>query len=116
MFQTERLSALLNQVRMNEPALHIEPNEYLYLAAMSLWNVNDDDDYRLVDPGYKEEQCNEIFSYVDRWLGQDDITSFRTSNFLKRAVEQGLVMQAGSSLRNADGFYRLTQLDRKSVV
>ncbi|MDH0448697.1 MULTISPECIES: hypothetical protein [unclassified Shewanella] len=110
MFQTERLSALLNQVRMNEPALHIEPNEYLYLAAMSLWNVNDDDDYRLVDPGYKEEQCNEIFSYVDRWLGQDDITSFRTSNFLKRAVEQGLVMQAGSSLRNADGFYRLTQL------
>jgi chromosome condensin MukBEF complex kleisin-like MukF subunit len=83
----------------------------MYLAAMSRWDHANNEGYLVANAGYTEEACLEIFSYVDRWLDRNDGNAVaRGSNFLKRAIEQGLVMLAGASLSEVSGVYRLTQM------
>lgn len=104
------LRDLLSKIRLAQPTLALETHEFLYLAAMSLWD-QPDDDYLVIHIGFQEEVCNEIFSYVDSWLGREEgNANVRWSNFLKRSLDQGLLMQAGISLNERNGLYRLTQL------
>ena len=104
------LRDLLSKIRLAQPSLALETHEFLYLAAMSLWD-QPDDDYLVIHIGFQEEVCNEIFSYVDSWLGREEgNANVRWSNFLKRSLDQGLLMQAGISLNERNGLYRLTQL------
>ncbi|MDE3271527.1 hypothetical protein [Pseudoalteromonas sp. G4] len=105
------LTELLSRIRLAEPTLMLETNELMYLAAMSLWEQSQNDGYLVANTGYSEERCLEIFGYVDRWLDRfDGNAQVRGINFLKRSIDQGLVMLAGSSLSEASGLYRLTQL------
>jgi hypothetical protein len=113
---TSPLSCILLKISKYQPNLHLTPNEFSYLAAMAMWGMEElgvelNSDYYFVQSGYDETTCHSIIRYVDERINEDPNTSdVRVNNFLKRALEQGLLSLAGMSVADVGGTYRLTQL------
>lgn len=113
---TSPLSCILLKISKYQPNLHLTPNEFSYLAAMAMWGmeesgVESNSEHYFVQSGYDETTCHSIIRYVDERINEDPNTSdVRVNNFLKRALEQGLLSLAGMSVADVGGTYRLTQL------
>ncbi|GKW19896.1 hypothetical protein PEC302107_16250 [Pectobacterium araliae] len=113
---TSPLNRILLKISKYQPNLHLTTNEFSYLAAMAMWGmeeagVESDSEHHFVQSGYDETTCHNIIRYVDERINEDLNTSdVRVNNFLKRALEQGLLSLAGISVADFGGTYRLTQL------
>ncbi len=113
---TSPLNCILLNISKYQPNLHLTPNEFSYLAAMAMWGmeesgVESNSEHYFVQSGYDETTCHIIIRYVDERINEDPNTSdVRVNNFLKRALEQGLLSLAGMSVADVGGTYRLTQL------
>lgn len=108
------LNRILLQIISHQPGLHLTSNEFCYLAAMAMWDAGMDDgegsEYHFAS-GYDEETCRSIIRYVDERINEDpNASDVRVNNFLKRALDQGLLSLAGISIADVNGTYRLTQL------
>ncbi|EPS0032458.1 hypothetical protein ACVBCQ_004222 [Escherichia albertii] len=102
------LSHILFQISRRQPDLHLTTNEFSYLAAMAMWDTEvdgkQDSEYHFVQSGYDETTCHSIIRYVDERIHEDPNTSdVRVNNFLKRALEQGLLSLAGMSVADVGG-------------
>ncbi|VEC91878.1 Uncharacterised protein [Salmonella enterica subsp. enterica] len=101
---TSPLSCILLKISKYQPNLHLTPNEFSYLAAMAMWGmeesgVESNSEHYFVQSGYDETTCHSIIRYVDERINEDPNTSdVRVNNFLKRALEQGLLSLAGMSV------------------
>ncbi|MEQ2018777.1 hypothetical protein ABLB90_19950 [Photorhabdus bodei] len=108
------LSRILFQISSRQPTLHLTTNEFSYLAAMTTWDLvtdEQDSEYHFIQSGFDETTCHSIIRYVDERINEDlATTDVRVNNFLKRALDQGLLSLAGTSVADVGGTYRLTQL------
>ncbi|EKO3376042.1 hypothetical protein KW505_18150 [Vibrio fluvialis] len=105
------VNQLLSNLLIAGAHLEIDPDQYLYLAAIHAWDRDADDTMNLVQYNFDEETVRGIVRYVDRYAGREEgYTDSRVSNFLKWGVEQRLMTLAGTSLHNEEPQYRLTQL------
>ncbi|KYN84656.1 hypothetical protein ATY35_17865 [Vibrio cidicii] len=105
------LNQLLNNLLVSGARLDIDPDQYLYLAAMHAWEREIDDSLNLVQQSFDEETVQAIVRYVDAYAGRNEgHPESRVSNFLKWGVEQRIMTFAGTSIRDENPQYRLTQL------
>ncbi|MEF1339950.1 hypothetical protein REH81_24820 [Vibrio rotiferianus] len=105
------LNQLLNNLLVSGARLDIDPDQYLYLAAMHAWERDIDDSLNLVQQSFDEETVQAVVRYVDTYAGRNEgHTESRVSNFLKWGVEQRIMTFAGTSIRDDNPQYRLTQL------
>lgn len=108
------LARILFEIDRRKPSLNLTATEFSYLAAMATWDLEVDEqesEYHFVQSGFDEATCSNIIRYVDERINEDLSTSeVRVNNFLKRALEQGLLSLAGTSITDIGGIYRLTQL------
>ncbi|VEA16715.1 Uncharacterised protein [Salmonella enterica subsp. enterica] len=66
--------------------------------------VESNSEHYFVQSGYDETTCHSIIRYVDERINEDPNTSdVRVNNFLKRALEQGLLSLAGMSVADVGG-------------
>lgn len=105
------VNQLLNNLLVAGARLEIDTDQYLYLAAIHAWDRDVDDTMNLVQQSFDEETVRGIVRYVDNYAGREEgYTDSRVSNLLKWGVEQRLMTLAGTSVRDEESQYRLTQL------